>query len=262
LAARFYCLSADMAAEVVGRRIVPRRKVCVIGNGIDTARFRAGGAREEARLALGIPEGAPLVGTVGRLTEVKRQDVLLRAFARLRARVPDARLLVVGDGPLRAPLRRLAEGLNLGGSAHFVGYQPQTERYYQAMDIFALTSQSEGIPQAVLEASVAGLPVIASRVGGVPEVIEDGRTGLLFPPGDEGALAEGLCALAGDRGRARRLGEAARERVEARFDVRRMADIYHRHFLELLRRGPGREAAGRRRGGVGRGAAGGRALPV
>jgi glycosyltransferase involved in cell wall biosynthesis len=243
LASRFYCLSADMANEVVARRVVPRRKVHVIGNGIDTARFQARGGRESMRVALGIPADAPVVGTVGRLTEVKRQDLLLHAFARLRARVPTAHLMVVGEGPLRSSLQDLAARLGLAGAAHFTGYQAETERFYPAMDVFALTSRSEGIPQAVLEASVAGLPVVASRVGGVPEVIEDGQTGLLFSDGDEDALTTRLALLFGDGDRARRLGAAGRERVAARFDVRLMAETYHRHFLELLRRVGGPNSA-------------------
>jgi glycosyltransferase involved in cell wall biosynthesis len=244
-AARFYCLSEDMAAEVVARRIVPRRKVFVIGNGIDAGRFRPRGQREALRRSLGIPADAVVVGTVGRLNEVKRQDLLLRGFARLREKLPSAHLLLIGDGPLMQDLCGQAAGLGLGGCVHFLGYQPEPERYYEAMDVFALTSRSEGIPQALLEASAAGVPAVAARVGGVPEVIDDGRTGLLFPSGDEAALAAGLYALAADAELGRRLSAAARDRVETRFHVRRMAADYHRHFLELL----GRE--GPHAGGVG-----------
>jgi glycosyltransferase involved in cell wall biosynthesis len=235
---RFYCLSADMARAAVAQRVVPHRKVHVIGNGIDTDRFRDCGGREEIRSSLGIPTDAVVVGTVGRLTEIKRQDILLRAFARLRQRLSAAHLLFIGDGPLLGELRELAAGLGIGGYVHFLGYQPEPERFYQAMNVFALTSRSEGIPQAALEASVAGVPVIASRVGGVPEVIEDGRTGLLFEFADEAALADGLHALATDAELAHRLSEAGRLRVEARFHVRRMAEDYHRQFLELLNRSP------------------------
>jgi glycosyltransferase involved in cell wall biosynthesis len=141
-------------------------------------------------------------------------------------------------------LQKLAADLNINECVHFAGYQAQPERFYQAMDVFALTSRSEGIPQAVLEASAAGLPVIASRVGGVPEVIEDGYTGLLFESGDAAALAAGLQALAADSELARRLGDAGRRRVEARFHIRRMAEEYHRQFLDLLvRRGYRRPAS-------------------
>jgi glycosyltransferase involved in cell wall biosynthesis len=102
------------------------------------------------------------------------------------------------------------------------------------MDVFALTSRSEGMPQAVLEASVTGLPVVASRVGGLPEVIEDGITGLMFTPGDDAALAAVLADLLAAPARRHALGAAARARVEARFSVARMAGDYHRDFLQLL----------------------------
>lgn len=233
-AARFYCLSEDMAAQVRANRIAPRPKVHVIHNGIDMARFRERHDPDSMRRSFGIPFGAPVVGTVGRLNEIKRQDLLIRAFAEVRRRVPDAHLLLVGDGPLIDDLRALAASLELSESVHFAGYRPHSAPYLQMMDIFALTSRSEGTPQAMLEALVTGLPVIASRVGGIPEVIEDGRTGLLFKPDDEAALATGLVRLIADKDLARRLGEAGRSRVESTFDIRRMARDYHNHYLELL----------------------------
>jgi glycosyltransferase involved in cell wall biosynthesis len=102
------------------------------------------------------------------------------------------------------------------------------------MDIFVLTSRSEGMPQAVLEAQVVGVPVVASRVGGLPELIDHGRTGLLIEPGDEMDLAESLLALLSDPERSREMSEAGRREVESRYDIGRMADEYHHHYLELL----------------------------
>jgi sugar transferase (PEP-CTERM/EpsH1 system associated) len=237
----FYCLTADMAGEVGAARIVPSEKIRVIQNGIDVSKFAEASCDVSAvREALGVPSDAPLIGTVGRLSEVKRQDVLIRAFARVVARAPNAHLVLVGDGPLRQELGSLAAGLGIADRVHFAGYQPDSAPYLRAMTVFALTSRSEGMPQAVLEASVTGLPVVASRVGGLPEVIEDGVSGVLFNAGDEAALAEALCDLIADPQRATRMGAAARARVESRFDVARMAAEYHRDALNLLR---GREAA-------------------
>jgi glycosyltransferase involved in cell wall biosynthesis len=235
-AARFFCLSEDMAAAVKAHRIVSPAKVRVILNGIDTARFQQRGEARALRQELGIPAGAPVIGTVGRLTPVKRQDLLLRAFARVREQVPEARLLLVGDGPLLEQLQGLAAELGVGGATHFAGYQPEPQRYLHLIDVFALTSASEGIPQALLEASAAGIPSIASQVGGIPEVIEEGRSGLLFPSGDQGALTGGILALLTEADLARRLGESARDRVESLFHIRRMAAEYHEQFLELLGR--------------------------
>jgi glycosyltransferase involved in cell wall biosynthesis len=233
-AARFFCVSRDIAAEVLEHRVVPHRKVCVVPNGIDTARFAGAADDGSVRRSLGIPPGAPVVGTIGRLNEVKRQDLLIRGFAQIKNRVSDAHLLLVGDGPLRGDLRALAESLGLAGRVHFAGYQAQPERYLRAMDVFALTSRSEGMPLALLEAWAAGLPVVASRVGGLPELIDDGRNGLLFDPGDEAALAAILRGLLTDTALARHLGEAGRHLVEPTYSLRRMAETYHGHYLEVL----------------------------
>jgi sugar transferase (PEP-CTERM/EpsH1 system associated) len=232
----FYCLTADMAGEVRAARIVPDRKLRVIHNGIDIAKFQAATDDDRAatRGSLGVPTDAPLIGTVGRLSEVKRQDVLIRAFARVRQTVPTAHLVLVGDGPLLSELQSLAAALDVADAVHFAGYQPHSGPFLRAMDVFALTSRSEGMPQAVLEASVIGLPVVASRVGGLPEVIEEGVTSLMFPSGDDAALAAALCDLLSDPTRRRALGSAARARVETKFSVARMAGDYHRDFLQLL----------------------------
>ena len=122
-----------------------------------------------------------------------------------------------------------------GSSVHLAGYQPEAWKYLSVMDCFALTSRSEGMPQAVLEAAVAELP-IATRVGGLPEVIEDGRTGILIEPNDPAALTRALLRILRDPEPAREMGHAARQRVESRFHVRRMAQVYHRHFMEILGR--------------------------
>jgi glycosyltransferase involved in cell wall biosynthesis len=235
-ASRFYCLTDDIAADVVARHIISPNKVCIIQNGIDTNCFRFSGEAASVRQALGIPFDAPVVGTVGRLSEIKRHDLLIRAFACVRRQLHTAHLLLVGDGPLRDRLNALTKQLGVNDSVHFAGYQENTAPYYGSMTCFALTSQSEGMPQAVLEASIAGVPVIASRVGGLPEVIDDGKTGLLFEHGDEASLVSGLLDLLTNRPRALRLAEFAQARVESRFSIRRMAAEYHEHYLEMLGR--------------------------
>ena len=130
----------------------------------------------------------------------------------------------------------LAVSLGQHGHVHFTGYQPQPERYLQVMDVFALTSRSEGMPLSVLEAWAAGVPVVATRVGGLPEMIEDGRTGLLIGSGDEAGLATVLGDLIGNLGLSHRLGEAGRHQVRSRFDSRVMAGNYARHYNALLSR--------------------------
>jgi glycosyltransferase involved in cell wall biosynthesis len=232
--ARFYCLSRDMADEALAARVVPARKLRTIDNGIDLDRFRDPGDPHALRARLGIPADAPVIGTAGRLAEIKRQDILIRGFARLREHVPTARLVIVGDGPLRDDLAGLAATLGVGDAVHLVGYTADPQHYHHMFDVFAMTSRSEGTPQALIEAGVAGRPAVATRVGGVPEMVIDGENGFLIDPDDPDALADRLRRLVDDPGLRRRLGEAARSRAEARYDVRRMAEAYHRDYLELL----------------------------
>lgn len=232
-AERFFCVSADIAASVRARRIAPASKIEVVANGIDTARYAQSSDACALREALGIPPDAPVVGTVGRLAEVKRQDVLLRAFARLRGA---CHLVLVGDGPMRPELERLAAELGIGNRVHFAGYQPAPERFFHVMNVFALTSRSEGMPLAVLEAWAAGVPVVASRVGGLPELIEEGVNGVMFEAGDDATLAVHLEQLLRDLEQARVLGAAGQHTVRSRFDVSVMAQRYQQSYLHLLNR--------------------------
>src|SRR5262249_50813680 len=126
--------------------------------------------------------------------------------------------------------------LGLAERVHFAGYQPRPEPYLHAMDVFALSSQSEGMPLSVLEAWAADVPVVSTRVGGIPELVDDGRTGVLVDFDDEEAMAQALGDLLADPDLARGLRKAGRDRVEA-FSLERMADEYQRHYLELLGRG-------------------------
>lgn len=233
-ASRFYCLNRDMAGEVIAHRIVAPEKVFVIRNGIDTAHYAQRQDSAAIRRSLGLPQEALIVGTVGRLNPVKRHDRLLRAFARVRERIANVRLLVVGDGPLRDDLRGLAVRLGVASEVHFAGYQPDSAPFLSIMNAFVLTSDSEGTPQCVLEACVSGVPVIATRVGGLAELIEDGCTGRLVDAADETGLSAAIIAILLDRIHAESMARSARERIAAGFDVGRMAHEYHRDFIKLL----------------------------
>ena len=211
---RFCCVSGDVADEVEACRVVPKGKIRVIPNGIDTDRFAGAVNPAAVRVELGVPPGVPLVGTVGRLNEVKRQDRLIRGFAAMLGRFPEAHLVLIGDGPLMSELRLLAEGLGIGPRVHFAGYRADPERVLGALDVFALTSRSEGMPLAVLEAWAAGVPVVASRVGGLPEMIDDGRTGLLVDAEDVGALAAAIGGLIDDAEAGRRIGRRRWEKQQ------------------------------------------------
>lgn len=229
-AGRFCGVSADVAASAGRYGTVPRRKLAVVLNGIDTARYDRPERRAAARAELGVPADAPLVGTVGRLSEVKRQDLLLRAARQL----PGVHVVLVGDGPERENLVRLAGELGLAGRAHFAGYRADPELVLPAFDVFALTSRLEGLPLSLLEAWAAGLPVVSTAVGGVPKVVRDGANGLLVASGDGAALAAALARLLADPAAAARLGAAGRDAVRADYSLKRMADEYEGHYRALI----------------------------
>jgi glycosyltransferase involved in cell wall biosynthesis len=233
----FYCLTRNLAELVCDNGVVPARKVRVIRNGIDIASFTDSiDTAVDVRRVHGIPEGAPLIGVVARHSAVKALDVLLRAFAKVRLRLPDARLVLVGDGPTRPDLERLAAELGMSGFTHFVGFQPHSGPFLRAMDVFTLASREEGMPQSALEAAVVGVPIVATRVGGIPEFVEHDVTGLLVEAGDPDGHADALCKVLQDRRLRERLVDAARDRVVSGFSVARMAADYHRDFANMLGR--------------------------
>jgi glycosyltransferase involved in cell wall biosynthesis len=153
----------------------------------------------------------------------------------VRRRIPDAHLLLVGDGPTREALAELARTLHLTSCVHFAGYQSAPQRYLEAMDLFVLPSRLEGMPLAILEAWAARLPVVATRVGGVPNLVSEGETGLLVHSGDWKDLAENIIMVLSDKSLARRLGEGGRARVEVDFSSRGMAARYNQLYLEALK---------------------------
>lgn len=177
-----------------------------------------GSARRAARRALDLPERTPVLAAVGRLSAEKGQRVLVDAMIEVAHAAPDALLLLVGDGPDDAALRARAAAVP-GHPIRFLGYRADVTPVYDAADAIVLPSLSEGLPNVALEAMAHGRPVIASAVGGVPEVVDDGATGLLVPPGEPGPLARALIALLRDDGLRAALGAAGRARVETRFSV-------------------------------------------
>ena len=230
-----FCGVSDDVSRSVGRwGTVPRSKIKTVLNGIDLERYQEKGSRDAVRAEFGIDPSARVVGTVGRLNEVKRQDLLIRAVGALGPGFEDVRLLLVGDGPERPALERLVVGLGLTSRVRFAGYQASPQRFLPAMDLFALTSRLEGLPLALLEAWAAERPVVSSAVGGVPKVVRDGETGRLFPNGDEPALTAALRDLLSDPVTAARLGTAGLAVVRREFSLERMAAEYEAIYREAL----------------------------
>jgi glycosyltransferase involved in cell wall biosynthesis len=169
----------------------------------------------------GVPDGVPLVLAIGRMIEQKDQATLLHAFAGVHARHPDARLAILGDGPLAGDTRSLTDALGLGSVVLLPG-RLETRDWLERADVFVHTSRWEGFGIVLLEAMLAGLPIVATRVSAVPEIVVDGQTGLLVEPGAASAFATALGGLLADQARARSFGDAGRARAHEKFSVERM----------------------------------------
>jgi glycosyltransferase involved in cell wall biosynthesis len=224
------CVSDQVAAFCRQRIGVPPEKTAVIPNGIDFPDPATMLDKAAARLRVGLPVDGVMVGTVARLDPVKRLDVLLGALHRLEG----VFAFVVGYGPEEQRLKEMAEKLGLGERVRFAGYQQDVWAWLAACDVFALSSDWEGMPNAVLEAMAAGLPVVATAVGGTPDVVVQGATGLLVPPDDAKALAAALDRLIHDPGLRRTMGAAGRQRVRARFSLQQMVERTQALYRELL----------------------------
>jgi glycosyltransferase involved in cell wall biosynthesis len=205
-------------------------RIDVVHNGIEPGPPASGSLRAE----LGVPDGAPLLGEIGRLCEVKGQRELLQALAS----VPDARLVLFGedlerDGAFRAALEEEARGLGVRERVTFAGFRPDAAALLGDLDLVVLPSWAEGLPISVLEAMSRERAVVATRVGGTPELVVDGETGLLVPPRDPEALAAAIGALLADPERRRAMGEAGRRRAEG-FSVERMVGRVLQIYEEVL----------------------------
>ena len=215
--------NADAVREQALKEGYEPDKVCVIRNGLDLAKFTSAPDHALQRESLGLPPHVPIVAVFSRLNhEVKGIDCFLEAAARVALVHPDVRFLVVGRGPLRVGLEALAERLGLGDRVRFTGFRSDIGETMAAVSISVIPSQSEGLSNVLLESMAASLPVIATRVGGTPEVVENEVSGLLVPPRDPAALALAIGSLLHDPVRAAALGRAGRQRVERLFQLGRM----------------------------------------
>jgi glycosyltransferase involved in cell wall biosynthesis len=214
--------------------------VTVIHNGIEVDQFDPAMDGAPFRRRHGIPLDAPLVGTVGRLRPWKGQDRFLRVLARVRENVPDAWGVVVGGTPFGVEddypqqLRRLTDELGLTGRVVFTGHLDDVRLALAAMDVFVHAGDPEPFGLVNLEAMAMGKPVVAFAHGALPEIVADGETGLLVPPGDEAALAEGVVALLQDHGRRAAMGQAGRRRVQTCFTARRVATEVAQVYERIL----------------------------
>ena len=217
------------AAAHVAADGIPESRIVVIPNGVDLSGFAA-----PAALGVSDAAGGPVVCTVANLRPEKGHDVLLHAAAIVLQHMPRARFRIVGDGPMRAALGHLASSLGVAHAVDFLGHREDVPALLAASDLLAFPSRTEAFPNGVIEGMAAGLPVVASGVGGILELVEHGRNGLLVPADDAAALAAAIVQLLNDRAAAARLGGAARTTIEGRYSFERMVASFEELYLSQL----------------------------
>ncbi|MFH1263190.1 MAG: glycosyltransferase [Pseudomonadota bacterium] len=224
--------SQKVAVMLKRRDGFPKEKIRLIYNGVATE-FGGIMDRNAAKSSLGIPASARVVGTVGNLRPVKDQMALLSAFGSLAKEDSDLFLVIVGEGEMRSALEAEARRVGLEGRVKLPGYRSDAPRLFSAFDLFVLSSKSEGLPLALLEAMAAGRPCVATAVGGIPEVITDGENGRLVPPESPVGFARVMRQLLADPENAGRMGERGRWTVAERFSEKQMVEKYLELYREL-----------------------------
>ena len=237
---QYIAVSRDLAGWLKATVGVSERKITQIYNGVDSVKFHPRGT---PRAHIGpqefTNEETIVIGSVGRLAPVKDYPTLIRAFQRVCELSPEGRnrlrLVIVGDGPARPECERLLTELNLGGQVWLAGDRSDVPELMRAMDLFVLPSLGEGISNTILEAMASGLAVIATAVGGNPELVSPGKTGALIPSGDAEAMAQTLLTYVRDPARMAQEGRAARAEIEARYSMEAMVNAYLAVYDQVLK---------------------------
>jgi glycosyltransferase involved in cell wall biosynthesis len=213
---------------------VPREKCILIENAIDTEEFRRSQRIEKAKARLGIAPQRLLVGAVGRLSAEKGLDLLIRALDRLLQQGLDVGLIIAGEGEQFPALQALINEMGHADRIHLLGYRSDPRHLYEAMDVYALTSFREGLPNVLLEALAMEVPVVATRIAGIPRLIQSETNGLLVEPGDLEGLTQTLSRLLQHPGLRSRLRQAGRMTIEARYSFLRRIEAIGVIYDELL----------------------------
>ncbi len=234
-ASHLIAVSDSCRRFLIERENVPAEKITLIQNAIDLGRFSATcGQRDEARRALQIPENAPLVAGVGRLNPQKNFSLFIRIAEQILKHHPDTVFLLAGEGPEETLLRNLARECGIGDRLRFPGYLADTRQVYLAADVLLMPSLFEGLPMTLLEAMAMRVPVVASALDGIAEVIEDGRDGFLVPSGDVRGFCDKIRLLLGAPALAKTIGTAASEKISRRFSSARMCADVERIYDRFL----------------------------
>ncbi len=215
---------------------LPPARVRVIYNGLNLGACDRPARRAAVRAALGAGDGAPVLGLVGELTARKNQALLVRELPALRARFPGLQAWLVGEGPEREPLARLAADLGVADAVRLLGFRDDVPDLLAGIDLLVHPARVEGFGYVLVEAMAAGKPVVAAAASSIPEIVVEGVTGHLVPPDDGAALRDAVARVLADPARARALGEAGRARARERFSIPRMLDELETYFAELVAR--------------------------
>lgn len=228
-------VSHDASRTMARRYQGLRAKLVTIPNGINADLFQVRVDKARLFASLALPPNARVVGTVGRLSREKGHVVLLEAFRQVKDQYPEAFLVLIGDGELRDSLVKRASELRIDASVRFLGARHDVPELLKLMDVFVLSSLWEGLPLVLLEAMAAGVPVVSSGVGGVPEIAEDEREALLIPPSNAPALASALLRIFADSNLAARLRLSATSMVKAQYSLEHMASRHEALYASLHR---------------------------
>ena len=220
---------------LVQREGVPPSSIHTIYNGVDLKQLDPDSVNGSFRRRLGFDDRTPLVGIVGRFAVEKDHATFLRAAAQVLQRLPHVRFVLVGQGPLEADLKRLTQELRIAGQVVFMESQPRVADVFSALNVVAVSSRYEGCCNVILEGMAMGKPVVATAVGGNPELVRHEQTGLLVPAQDPGAFASAIIRLMDDPALADRLGQSGRARIEQQFSVSRMVGETECLYRALLR---------------------------
>jgi glycosyltransferase involved in cell wall biosynthesis len=230
---RVVCVSEDLLERCLACG-VPAGRCALIENAIDTAEFSRRLPTAAAKGRAGVPPSRFVIGAVGRLAAEKGLDVLIRSVAGLRKQGRDVELLIAGEGGEQPALQALAAELGVGDRVRLLGYRADTRELYQAMDVYALSSYREGLPNVLLEAMALEVPVVATRIAGIPRLIRDGENGLLIEPGDLEGLTQALARLLDDAGLRSRLGQEGRRTIEAGYSFAARMEKFRALYDQLL----------------------------
>jgi len=222
---KMVAISAATREALIRYEFLPRRRIDVIYNGIKPMEADPESV-ERLRYELGLSPELFVMGTVARLDPVKNQAMMLEAFAKVNRQRPETRLIIVGDGPERAALEQKTSVLGIKNVVIFTGFSPEPARYLALMDLFLLSSDTEGTSMTLLEAMSLGLPVVATQAGGTPEIVDHDVTGLLSPVGNGGAFADSINALLADSDQLKQKGLAGRHKFVQNYSVESMAARY------------------------------------